>query len=120
MHYQTATHLSGEMRLCIDECLDCYTTCEVTAAHCLHLGGKHTDASHIRLLADCAEICRTAADFMLRGSELHARVCAVCAEVCRRCAEECERVDPDDQMMRECAAQCRSCADSCERMARAA
>jgi hypothetical protein len=71
----------------------------------------------MRLLADCAAICRTSAGFMLRGSNLHHRVCALCAEICRSCAESCDRVDPNDQMMKDCAAQCRSCADSCDRMA---
>lgn len=120
MAHQTATHLSAEMRQCIDECLHCYATCEATITHCLQMGGKHAEASHIRLLTDCAEICRTSAGFMLRGSDLHTRTCALCAEVCRRCADDCERVDPSDQMMKDCAAQCRSCADSCERMAGAA
>ena len=29
----------------------------------------------VRLLLDCAEICRTSADFMIRGSELHPHIC---------------------------------------------
>ena len=48
---------------------------------CLEKGGDHTRADHVSLLLDCAEICQTAANFMLRNSELHARTCAVCAEV---------------------------------------
>jgi hypothetical protein len=35
------------------------------------------------LLLDCAEICQTAANFMLRNSELHSRTCAVCARSLR-------------------------------------
>ena len=120
MAHQTATHLSPELQRCIDECLHCYATCEATIVHCLQTGGRHAEASHIRLLMDCASICRTSADFMLRASDFHGRVCALCAEVCRACADACERVDPSDQMMKDCAAQCRSCADSCERMATAA
>ena len=119
MPHQTATHLTPELQRCIDECLHCYATCEATSVHCLQLGGKHAEAAHIRLLADCTEICRSSADFMLRASDFHPRLCGICAEVCRRCAHDCLRVDPDDQMMRDCAAQCRSCADSCERMAAA-
>jgi hypothetical protein len=117
MAHETATHLSPELQRCIDECLHCYATCEATTAHCLEQGGKHVESVHMRLLADCAAICRTSAGFMLRGSNLHHRVCALCAEICRSCAESCDRVDPNDQMMKDCAAQCRSCADSCDRMA---
>lgn len=108
-----------EMQQCIDECLSCYSLCEQTAQHCLEMGGKHAEASHIRTLGDCAEICRTSAGFMLRGSNFHARTCAVCAEVCRACELECRRMG-DDQLVQRCADACASCADSCDRMARMA
>jgi hypothetical protein len=88
-------------------------------AHCLHMGGRHVEANHLTLLLDCAEICQTSANFMLRGSDLHSRTCAVCAEVCERCAESCERFT-DDAMMQQCAQVCRSCAQSCREMARSA
>jgi hypothetical protein len=117
-HIAEAT-VTKEMQRCIDECLNCYSTCLQTVQHCLELGGKHAEVSHIRVLNDCAEICQTSADFMLRGSALHGRVCAVCAEVCRECERECRRMG-DDETMRECADACRRCAESCERMAKAA
>ena len=115
-----ATHLSAEMRQCIDECLHCYATCEATMTHCLQMDGRHAEATHMRIMDDCAKLCALSADFMLRGSDLHVRLCGMCADVCRRCAESCERVDAGDDVMRECAAQCRSCVDACDRMARAA
>lgn len=113
----TAEHtISKEMQQCIDECLNCYSICVQTAQHCLEMGGKHAEASHIRLLNDCAEICRTSAGFMLRGSEFHSRTCGVCAEVCRACEKECRSMG-DDEMMKRCAEACRRCAESCARMA---
>lgn len=120
MTQQMTSQVSREMRSCIDECLGCYGTCETTSTHCLELGGRHADAAHIRLLGDCARICLVSADFMLRGSEVHPRLCGFCAGVCRQCADDCEHIDPADEVMKECAAVCRRCADSCERMARAA
>jgi hypothetical protein len=111
--------ITKETQQCIDECLNCYSICLQTVQHCLELGGKHAEASHIRILNDCAEICQTSAGFMLRGSPLHGRVCGVCAEVCRECERECRRMS-DDETMRECADACRRCAESCERMAKAA
>ncbi len=110
-------HLSQEMRQCIQHCSDCHNVCLETAVHCLELGGTHAEARHITLLLNCAEICATSADFMLTGSGLHGRTCAVCAEVCERCAESCERVDPNDETMRRCAETCRQCAQSCRQMA---
>lgn len=116
----TAEHaLSREMQQCVDQCLACYSVCEQTIEHCLETGGRHAEARHIRTLRDCAEICRTSADFMIRSSTFHARTCAVCAEICRACERECRQMG-DDQMMQQCADACRRCAESCERMAKAA
>ena len=116
-HHQ---HHTPEMEQCIQNCTDCHNICVETTSHCLQLGGKHAEANHIRLLLDCAQICQTSADFMLRGSDLHGRTCDVCAEVCQRCAEDCERIDPNDAQMKECAEMCRRCAQSCREMARIA
>jgi hypothetical protein len=109
--------LSAEMRDCIANCSECHNICVETMAHCLAMGGKHAEASHIRELLDCAQACATSADFMLRGSELHARVCGVCAEACARCAESCERLAEGDELMLRCAEVCRRCAASCRQMA---
>jgi hypothetical protein len=67
-------------------------------------------------MMDCAAICQTSADFMLRGSPLHTLTCGVCAEVCERCAASCEKF-PEDAMMQQCAETCQSCAASCREMA---
>ncbi len=109
--------ISAEMRDCIANCTECHNICIETAAHCLEMGGEHAAAHHIHLLLDCAQICATSADFMLRGSELHGQTCGVCAEACERCAEDCERLAGDDEVMRRCAEVCRRCAESCRRMA---
>ncbi len=116
MSQSTGMQMSGEMRQCMQECTNCHNICLETITYCLQQGGKHAEAAHIRLLLDCAEICRTSANFMLRGSDLHGRVCAVCAEVCERCAQSCAQLG-DDAQMQACADACRRCAESCRRMA---
>lgn len=116
--HTTEHTISPEMQECIDECVACYSLCEQTVQHCLEMGGKHAAPHHIRLLLDCAEICRTSAGFMLRGSDFHHRTCGVCAEVCRACEKECRSMG-DDEMMQRCADACRRCAESCARMAKA-
>ena len=113
---QSDMHVDDLMRLCIQNCTDCHAVCVQTINVCLEPGVRHLAAEHIRLLLDCAEICQTSANFMLRGSPLHTRVCAVCAEICERCAALCERFGGDPQM-RDCAAACRRCAESCRQMA---
>ncbi len=116
----TAMDAGGdEMEQCIENCLTCHRLCLETVAHCLQMGGEHAAPAHIGLLLDCAEICQTSANFMIRGSAFHSRTCGVCAEVCARCAEDCERFG-DDQQMKDCAEACRRCAESCDRMAQMA
>jgi hypothetical protein len=105
-----------ELEDCIDACDDCASIClESLATHCLPAGGKHVEPRHVILMLDCADICRTAADFIRRGSPNHARVCAACAEICDACAESCAQLDD----MEECAEACRDCAESCREMATA-
>jgi hypothetical protein len=74
-------HLSDEMRQCISDCLECYAACVECKSHCLSMGGKHADSAHIGALSDCAMLCETAANFMLRSSAMHHDVCQLCADV---------------------------------------
>ena len=108
--------VSDDMEQCINNCLGCHRICEETAAYCTQMGGKHAEATHLRLLLDCAQICITSADFMTRLSDLHPQVCGVCAQACTHCAESCEQFG-DDAQMKECAETCRRCAESCQQMA---
>lgn len=106
--------MTTEMKACIDTCLACYRQCLSDAmGHCLETGGQHVEPKHFRLMMACAEICQTAAHFMLIGSEHHRHVCRECAEICTQCAADCERLGD----MEACAAACRRCAESCTQMA---
>jgi hypothetical protein len=107
---------TGSMQSCIEQCLDCHAICLETVTHCLEKGGPHAEVDHIRLLLDCAEICQTSANFMLRGSDLHTLTCEVCAETCEQCGDSCEQFENDPQLQ-ACAQTCRSCADACQAMA---
>src|SRR2546421_9402747 len=100
------------MTRCIHDCHDCQDACTATAQHCLRKGGMHAEARHLRLLADCAEICQTAANFMARASDHHHAICSICSVICEACAESCERVGGDEEM-RSCAAMWRRWAESC-------
>ena len=110
-------HTNEEVNKCIQLCRDCHGICIQTIAHCLKLGGRHATPDHIRLFTDCAQMCVTAADYMLRESPFHERVCRLCSELCTMCAKDCEQVGGDDQMVKQCIEMCRNCAGSCERMA---
>ena len=102
------------MQTCIDHCLACSEICwRMATTHCLQLGGPHAEQPHLALMLNCAELCRTSAQFMLSGVEVHRHVCAACAKVCAACADDCEAIG----QMNDCVAACRRCADSCAAMA---
>lgn len=106
--------LSPEMRSCIEECLRCHGMClNMAMGHCLEQGGKHVEPRHFRLMIACAEICQTAANFMLIGTEHHRHTCRECAEICEECATSCQQLGG----MGDCVQACRRCAESCRKMA---
>ena len=104
-----------DLSQCIEDCLACHRVCLETLTYSLGKGGERAEAKLLRLLMDCAEMCQTSANFMLRGSELHNRTCFACSEVCGRCAESCARLG-EDRMMKACADVCARCSESCWRM----
>lgn len=107
--------VSKETEQCMQHCDEAHHVCVELLTYCVEKGGRYTEPELICLLRDCAEICQTSANFMLRGSDMHANVCNACAEICRRCAEACQRFS-DDEKMRTCAEICRRCAEVCQRM----
>jgi hypothetical protein len=106
-----------DMQDCIEHCIECHRICTEAAAYCLDEGGVLAQPSLVRSLLDCAQICQTSADFMLRLSDHHAVTCRACAEICEICAKSCEEHKDDEEMV-ECAELCRDCARACREMAR--
>ena len=102
---------------CIESCWRCHMTCLQTERHCLEKGGAHVTAAHLALMADCAALCVTTADSMLRRSSQHAAVCTACAQVCDACAQECEAFKDDERML-ACARSCTECAGHCREMSK--
>lgn len=101
---------------CIKNCVDCHRICVETIIYCLQMGGSHASPAHVGVLTDCALICQTTADYLIRGSDLHPPVCGVCALVCNACADSCDQFRGDAQM-KACADLCRACAQSCQQLA---
>lgn len=106
-----------QFQSCIDECNTCATACDHCAASCLDEQDVQKMARCIKLDMDCAQICRLAAGYMARGSELAGVICNACAEACDACAEECAQYQMDH--CQRCAEACRRCARECRRMASA-
>ncbi|MBN8532093.1 MAG: four-helix bundle copper-binding protein [Alphaproteobacteria bacterium] len=108
-------NLNSQIQSCIQLCWKCRHECQETLyQYCLEKGEEHVEQAHVKLMTDCIQACQTAADFMTRGSALHAHECAACAEICEACAESCEAME--DERMKRCAVICRECAQSCREM----
>ena len=114
-HDQAHDEAHEELHDSVEECVNCHAVCTMTLQHCLAIGGGHSEINLVGVLLDCAELCQTSANFMLRGSPYHVVTCAACAELCRACAEACAAMT-DDEQMQHCAEVCLSCAASCDRM----
>jgi hypothetical protein len=104
-----------QFQSCIDACNDCAVACDHCAASCLKEKDVQAMARCIALDIDCAEICRLAAAYMSRGSELSGAICEICAEVCEACGKECAKHKMEH--CQKCAEACRRCAEECRRMA---
>lgn len=105
--------MNPQVERCVRDCLDCHAVCiDMAMNHCLEHGGRHVAPPHLRLMMNCADLCGTAADFMLSSSQLYGEVCAVCATVCEACARSCADVGG----MERCVEACRRCAESCREM----
>ncbi len=99
---------------CIKACYNCATACDHCAASCLQEPDVKMMARCIASDIDCAEICRTAAGLMGRGSEFATAVCKVCADICQACGDECGKHQMDH--CQACAEACKRCAEECRRM----
>jgi len=109
------TSASKEVQECLKDSLECYQTCTQTIIRCLTIGDKHAKPENLNLLSDCARMCNTNADFMLRKSTYHPQTCGLTADICDECADTCDRFD--DDFMKECASTCRRCSESCREIA---
>jgi hypothetical protein len=102
---------------CIESCWRTHGMCLETERYCLEKGGAHVMPTHLALLADCAEICQTTANSLLRRSSQHDAVRIACAQLCDACAQECEAFKGDEQILL-CARTCRDCAQHCRDMSK--
>ena len=106
------TQMSEEMQRGMRDCLACALACEQTTEHCLSRGGEYASQDHIRLLRDCADLCRLSSELIVRGSTYGARLCTLCADACSACERWCS-IFVGDAQMKTCVAACRTCAASC-------
>jgi uncharacterized protein DUF326 len=102
---------------CIEDCVECGTTCTSCADACLGEKDLKELVRCIRVNLDCADACeatgriltrQTATDFPVIRAAIEA-----CAVACRICGEECERHAAHHEHCRLCAETCRRCEQAC-------
>ena len=106
-----------KMTDCIEACNDTREAALRTLAWVTSEGFDNATPEFVRLLSDVAEICVTAGNFMLRGSELHHETCKACEEVCEAALEACEQSGLDE--IEDLKEQLESCIEHCRDMASA-
>lgn len=107
--------MTKEMRQAMEDCTKCHTMCMETMAQCMEMG---CEASMMKTLMQCAQMCTMCADALCCGSEFTTQICDLCAQMCETCAKMCEKTGGD--MMMKCAEMCRVCARSCAAMMKTA
>lgn len=115
MVHAAGKSFESDMERCIDDCTVMHQVALTASGHALRHGGGENTNHIIRVLSDCVEMCQTAANFMLRGSPNHKKVCGLNGEICREVAEACSSFD--DDVMKKVVESATRCAESCEAMA---
>jgi hypothetical protein len=97
-----------------DVLAECITACEYCSDACLNEENIKMLADCIRNDRDCADICRTALNYISRDSQHAGTVIEICARICSDCADECEKHADHHDHCRYCAEVCRRCEEECK------
>ncbi|MBA4793404.1 MAG: four-helix bundle copper-binding protein [Phenylobacterium sp.] len=101
---------------CVALCIASHRSCLTSARHVMGQPQLRAPAQLVALLQDCAELCQTTANSMLRGAPTHTLLCRACADLCEACAQACDAFK-NDAVLTRCAATCRECGAACRHMA---
>jgi hypothetical protein len=103
---------------CIEECLDCATSCTACADASLSEKDVEELVRVIRLCLDCADACDATGRIVTRQSASDLRLLAAmleaCSAACLASAEECELHAAHHEHCRVCAQVCRRCKKTCD------
>lgn len=103
-------------QITLDNCRQCAKVCTTTLQYCTEKKGRYGQATVTNALKDAISACKSAEDFIARGSKLQSKLASICAEACTVCAKSCESFKTD-ATMRSCADECRKCSGNCNKIA---
>ena len=103
---------------CIEECLDCATSCTACADASLSEPDVSEMLRVIRLCLDCADECDATRRIVTRQTlpdlGLMRTMVEACAAACVVCADECDLHAAHHEHCRLCAEVCRRCKAACD------
>lgn len=99
---------------CVDACNACADACDFCAISSLQEPDTKVMARCIALAIDCAQMCRLAAGFIARGSEVSTVICQACIQLCEDCREECAQYKMPH--CKACEKACHDCINACRNM----
>ena len=97
---------------CIRAFQRAHEECLSALAHCMDRPALETSGDLYQCLLDCADLCRTAADFLSRASKLSSKICVLASAACDDLVTACRR-HADDARLREVSRTARQTAGAC-------
>ncbi len=109
--------LSPVLRHNVEICMEAHRSCVELEARARLMDDLRVDRALLRVIRECAEICRLTAESALHDSESRPALAMACVEVSRRCAEDCARIQ-GNAAMQSCADYCARAVLACQRLSR--
>jgi len=100
------------------DCMEAHISCVELESRARKMDDQRVDDALLRVIRECADMCRLTADAALHDSESRTALAKACIDVTRRCAEDCARFMGNVEMQR-CADVCARAVLACQRLARA-
>lgn len=107
MTVTTMEAMTPVIRQSMKDCMEAHISCVELERRAREMDDLRVDASFLRTVRECAEMCRLTAEAALHDSDSRSALAKACVEVSRRCAEDCARFQGNVEMQR--------CADVCAR-----
>lgn len=102
----------------VKDCMEAHISCVELETRARTMDDLRVDDALLRVIRECADMCRLTADAALYDSESRGALAKACVDVARRCAEDCARFRGNVEMQR-CADVCARAVLACQRLARA-
>lgn len=103
----TAAAMSYALKQNMKDCMEAHISCVELEARAKQMDDLRVDDSLLRVIRECADMCRLTAEAALHDSDSRPALAKACVEVARRCAEDCARIMGNVEMQKN--------ADACAR-----